>query len=334
MISPSKGSPKGSPRSRKAGPVRGTEVPARDPQASFDRFATAERERVEAAMLRVLPDSRRSPRDIHRAMKYMVVPGGKRLRPLMVVLAHRTLGGRHPMIYEAAAAMELIHTFSLIHDDLPCMDDDDYRRGRLSCHKAFGEATAVLAGDALLVLAFQILGRVGSDAMGGRIVTAVSDAIGTQGVIGGQSLDLESEGRRVGQDVVAKIHRRKTAALFVACLILGGLMARGDESSLQPLAAYGLVFGHAFQIADDLLNVEGGFRELGRPRGGDATQKKAAYPRIVGKEETLRLLRRLTRRAVQSGEPFDRWAPIYKGLALKVARRVPSWNEGMERGIR
>jgi geranylgeranyl diphosphate synthase type II len=305
-----------------------------DPQRLFDAFASAERPAVEQALRGILPDPRRSPRNIHRAMKYMVIPGGKRLRPLMAVLAHKTFGGRHPMVYEAAASLELIHTFSLIHDDLPCMDDDDYRRGRLSCHKAFGEAMAVLAGDALLVHAFQVLGGIPPPAMAGRLVSTVSHAIGTQGVLGGQSLDLESEGRRVSQRILARIHRRKTASLFMACLVAGGLMAKAPPSRLKSLASYGLVFGHAFQVADDLLNVEGGFEELGRPRGRDAVRRKAAYPRIVGKEETRDLLGRLIRRTMERGEAFGRrWAPVYRGLALKVARRVPSWRAEMEGGM-
>jgi geranylgeranyl pyrophosphate synthase len=320
-------------RTGKAGGARGSKPRRVDPQGLFDAFIEAQRPQVEAALLRVLPDSRRSPRDIHRAMKYMVVPGGKRLRPLMVVLAHRTFGGEHPLIYEAAATVELIHTFSLIHDDLPCMDDDDYRRGRYSCHKAFGEATAVLAGDALLVLAFQILGRIGNDGTGSRLVTAVSDAIGTRGVIGGQCLDLESEGKRVSEKTLANIHARKTSALFVSCLVLGGLMAEATESALRSLASYGLAFGHAFQVADDLLNVEGEWRDLGRPRGGDIVQQKATYPRIVGKKKTRELLQRLIHRAVRCGGDFGDWAAHYQGLAFKVARRVPSWTQDMEQGI-
>jgi geranylgeranyl diphosphate synthase type II len=252
----------------------------------------------------------------------------------MVVLAHRTFGGEHPLIYEAAATVELIHTFSLIHDDLPCMDDDDYRRGRYSCHKAFGEATAVLAGDALLILAFQVLGRLGGDGLGSRLVTAVSDAIGTRGVIGGQSLDLESEGKRVSEETLAKIHTRKTAALFVSCLVMGGLMAEATDSRLRSLASFGLAFGQAFQLADDLLNVEGGFRELGRPRGRDIVRRKATYPRIVGKTKTRRLMQKLIRSAAGYGGDFGNWAAHYRGLALKVARRVPSWTRDMERGIR
>jgi len=308
-----------------------------DPQSAFEAFATRQGPRIEEALRGILPGPRTSPRGVHRAMRYMVFPGGKRLRPLMVVLAHRTFGGRFPRIHEAAATVELIHTFSLIHDDLPCMDDDDFRRGRATCHKAFGEATAVLAGDALLVLAFETLGRIGRNGRGGRWVEAVAGAIGTAGVIGGQSLDLDSEGKRVGRDVLADIHRRKTAALFSGSLALGTLCAGAPDAAVGRAASFGESFGKAFQVADDLLNLEGSFREIGRPRGTDLVRRKATYPSVLGVEASYGHLRRFLREAVARAAALGGPAAvfeIYRGLCLKVARRVPGWTPMMERGLR
>jgi len=255
----------------------------------------------------------------------------------MVLLAHKTFGGRLSRIAEVAATVELIHTFSLIHDDLPCMDDDDYRRGRFTCHKAFDEATAVLAGDALLVLAFQTLGRVGRNGRGGRWVETVAEAIGTRGVIGGQSLDLDSEGKKVSRQTLATIHRRKTAALFAASLKLGALCAGASPSELKRADTFGESFGHAFQVADDLLNLEGPFREIGRPRGTDLVHQKATYPRILGVEESYEQLQRFLQQAVSQAVSLAGRSPvleIYKGLCLKVARRVPGWTAERERGMR
>ncbi|MBD3336783.1 MAG: hypothetical protein GF355_14820 [Candidatus Eisenbacteria bacterium] len=300
--------------------------------AAYDAFSRREGPPIERALQRILPSKATAPREIHRAMHYMIFPGGKRLRPLMVVLAHRTCGGSSRRVYDAAAAMEMIHTFSLIHDDLPCMDDDDYRRGRLSCHKKFGEATAVLAGDALLVRAIEVLGRVEMGRNRSGIVAEVAAAIGTHGVIGGQSLDLASEGRAIRRRTLETIHRRKTAALFDACLGVGAMLAGAPAADVRRLKRFGDLFGLAFQVADDLLNVEGDFRRLGRPAGSDAAHEKATYPRIVGREKTHAVFRRLMDRVVDRGGKLGRRGPVFQGLAYKVARRVPGWGGAIKRG--
>ncbi|MBU1700074.1 MAG: polyprenyl synthetase family protein [Candidatus Eisenbacteria bacterium] len=312
---------------------KGVADPAGRAIKAFDRVLLREKPKIETALRSILPRQTTAPQDIHRAMHYMIFPGGKRLRPLMVLMAHRTFGGRHPKIYQAAGTVELIHAFSLVHDDLPCMDDDDFRRGRPSCHRAFGEAKAVLAGDALLVQAFQTLGSIGAASLGGPIVEAVAAAIGTTGVIGGQTLDLESEGKEISPRVLATIHARKTAALFVGCLQLGALLAKATPAQIHTVSAFGESFGLAFQVADDLLNLEGDFATLGRPRGTDLKHQKATYPRILGQEKTYEHLRRMMRMAVNQTSDLGSWGEVYRGLVLKAARRVPGWTVRMERGI-
>jgi geranylgeranyl diphosphate synthase type II len=301
--------------------------------AAFETFARRERPRVERALKAALPRIASHPREIHQAMHYMVFPGGKRLRPLMVVLAHESLGGRHPGVRRAAAAMELIHTFSLIHDDLPCMDDDDYRRGRPSCHRAFGEATAVLAGDALLVVAFQVLAEVARGAEAAAILAPIARAIGTRGVIGGQSLDLASEGKRVPERTLRTIHQRKTGELFRACTELGARLAGASPRAVARAGRFGMAFGLAFQVADDLLNLEGDFRKLGRPAGTDLAHRKATYPRLLGREATYRIFRRLVARALRAAREWPGRREAWEGLVLKAARRVPGWGPEMEKGL-
>ncbi len=251
--------------------------------------------RVDRALDRLLPRATQEPRTLHRAVRYSVFAGGKRLRPALCLLACESVGGRVGDAVPSAAALEMIHTFSLIHDDLPGMDDDDWRRGRRSNHVVFGEGTAILAGDALLNLAFQTLAR----APLGRIRDprvlweTVGDATGTNGMIGGQALDLLYEGKRVSLARVLAMHRRKTGALLRASLRLGALIGGASPARLRAFHAYGERIGLAFQITDDLLNVRASRRQTGKSVGSDRRKGKATAASRGGVAASERLAARL-----------------------------------------
>jgi geranylgeranyl diphosphate synthase, type II len=248
--------------------------------------------KVERAMDALLPSVAERPHSVHRAMRYSVFPGGKRIRPALAVLAYQLSGGRGQAGVRLGAALEFIHTFSLIHDDLPCMDDDDYRRGRLSCHRKFGEAVAVLAGDALQVLAFEVLaGLPAPDGRRLRVITEITRAVGSAGVVGGQVVDIESEGRRISAASLRWMHQRKTGALLRCTLVAGGLLAGARDPWLRKLGRFGDAFGLLFQITDDLLGEVGSYRSLGRRRGRDRVLGKATYPSILGLNRSRESLR-------------------------------------------
>ena len=244
------------------------------------------RARVEEALDAVLPSEHAPPPTVHRAMRYSVLAGGKRLRPLLVIAGAEAVGGTAALVMPSACAFELIHTYSLIHDDLPAMDDDDYRRGRLTNHKVFGEAMAILAGDALLTLAFRLIAdnavlvpdpRVLRD-----VLTTVTDAAGTPGMVGGQVVDIESEGRTISAEMLDYIHTHKTAALIRAALVVGALLAGGSDRAVAAISNAGERLGLAFQIVDDILDVEGSLAELGKTAGSDERKKKVTYPAYHG----------------------------------------------------
>lgn len=244
---------------------------------------------VEEALARLLPAEDRFPATIHRAMRYSALGGGKRLRGALALAAAAAAGGDEERALPVAAALEMIHAYSLVHDDLPCMDDDDMRRGKPTCHRVFGEAIAVLAGDALLTRAFEVLADLPrlsgvEPARALRIVAEVAAAAGTDGLIGGQVVDLESEGREVGEDTLHAIHSRKTGALFRVSLAAGALAGGGRDDALEALLAYGRAFGLAFQITDDLLDVVGEEAALGKAVGRDVDRRKATYVSLFGVE--------------------------------------------------
>ncbi len=259
---------------------------------------------VDAALDRVLPPETAAPSRVHEAMRYSVLAPGKRLRPILVIAGAEAVGGRADAVLDTACALELIHAYSLIHDDLPAMDDDDYRRGRLTNHKVFGEAMAILAGDALLTLAFRLVAqnaaRVAPGAVG-TVVAEVADAAGTDGMVGGQVVDIESEGKVISADMLDYIHLHKTAALIRVALRVGAVLAGGREEVVDAISRAGEALGLAFQIVDDILDVEGNLAELGKTAGSDERKQKATYPSLHGLpaskarardliEETKRLL--------------------------------------------
>ena len=237
---------------------------------------------------RVLPPAGETPARLHAAMRYAALGPGKRLRPLLALTACEAVGGRWTRALPAAAAIECVHAFSLVHDDLPAMDDDDYRRGRLTTHKKFGEAMGLLAGDALLALAFEELTRLSARGVPAprvaRAVRILGEAAGSRVLVGGQVLDLEGEGRRLNGRGVREMHLRKTGGLVSASLVLGGLAGGATAAQLRGLAGLGLELGLAFQIHDDLLNRASSLARLGKRAGTDDARSKSTYPRAVGPE--------------------------------------------------
>jgi len=231
---------------------------------------------------RLMPSETTPPELIHKAMRYSVFAGGKRLRPTLAILAFKWAGGKGNSIFPPACALELIHTYSLIHDDLPCMDDDDLRRGKPTSHKVFGEAIAILAGDALHALAFELAATGGKIA----IVSSIARAIGTQGLVGGQVYDMLSERSAPDQEIVEKIHMGKTAALITVSLLVGAMMADAPQDDLEAITKYGQKMGLAFQIIDDILDITADEKTLGKPIGSDIQRKKATYPAVYGIEKS------------------------------------------------
>ena len=235
-----------------------------------------------------LPSETMPPKKLHAAMRYSVMAGGKRLRPALALAAYRYCNDDNnnllDSIHCAMAALEMVHTYSLIHDDLPCMDDDDLRRGRPTCHKQFDEAIAVLAGDALHVVAFELMAKTGSI----RAVNELAEAIGTSGMLGGQIADVEAEGKTLSKEEIIDIHKRKTGALIRGSVRIGAILAGAHEKMINRLTEYGEKIGLAFQIIDDILDIEGDQAKLGKQVGSDSKNQKATYPGAVGLENAHR----------------------------------------------
>ena len=235
---------------------------------------------------RLVPSESTPPENIHRAMRYSLLAGGKRLRPALVLASGEALGADTDDLMPAACAIEMIHTYSLIHDDLPAMDDDDLRRGRPTCHKTFGEAVAILAGDALLTQAFRVLAAdapLRDAERQVRVIREIATAAGTvDALIGGQVADIEGEGKAVDAAMLEYIHRSKTGAMITASVVVGGIIAGATEDQLDKLRAYGERIGLAFQIADDILDVTSTSEQLGKTPGKDLAASKATYPAVHG----------------------------------------------------
>jgi len=244
-------------------------------------YLNVKRAEVDALLEKYLPPESEFPQKLHQAMRYSVLAGGKRIRPTLCMTAYNACGGTDgDIINPAACSLELVHTYSLIHDDLPCMDDDDLRRGMPTLHKQFDESTAVLAGDALHDLAFKLLASSGS----AEVVSELAMAIGTYGMLGGQMADIEAEGKQVDLDGIKFIHMLKTAALIRSAVRIGAMLAGVDQTTLVNLSDYGEKIGLAFQIVDDMLDVEGDQQKLGKIVGSDCKNQKATYPGTVGME--------------------------------------------------
>lgn len=250
---------------------------------------------------------------IVKAIRYSLLNGGKRIRPILCIASFEAVGGKGDGILPFACALEMIHTYSLIHDDLPAIDNDDYRRGKLTCHKVFGEAIGILAGDALLTEAFKLMTEPSSHEARVilEIVNEVAQAAGIFGMIGGQVLDVESEGKSIDPLTLLAIHQNKTGALIRASVRTGVKLAGGSPEVLQAFTTYGEKVGLAFQIVDDILNVEGDKERLGKNTGSDQSRKKATYPSLLGMEVSRRTVQELTESAIES---LNRFGPEVEPL--------------------
>jgi len=279
---------------------------------------------VEAALDRALPVT--YPEKIYEAMRYSLLAGGKRLRPILCLATCELTGGTAEMATPTACAVEMIHTMSLIHDDLPAMDNDDYRRGRLTNHKVYGEDIAILAGDGLLAYAFEYIAASTENVPAQRVLQVISRlgrAVGAAGLVGGQVVDLESEGKAdVSIDTLNFIHNHKTAALLEACVVCGAILAGAPEADLQRLTRYAQNIGLAFQIVDDILDITATQEELGKTAGKDLQAQKATYPSIWGLEESQRQAQQLIQAAIAELDSFGEKALPLQAIAKFITSRT------------
>ena len=297
-------------------------------------YLTSKAAFVEKALDRLVPAANERPATIHRAMRHSLFAGGKRIRPLLCMAAAETVLGRDVAagggrlaagLAATACSLELVHTYSLIHDDLPALDNDDLRRGRPTCHRVFGEAMAILAGDALLTRAFQTLAEVEgfSPRAPARLAAELSKAAGTiDGMIGGQVADLEAEGRDIDKEELHYIHRSKTGALIEASIRMGAVYADADEKDIDPLSRYGREIGFAFQIVDDVLDVTQTSDILGKTAGKDDEQQKATFPALYGLEASRRRAETHFTKACGHLERFGGRARRLREIAEKIVRRT------------
>jgi len=294
------------------------------PLFDLKTYLQSKQQQVNDWLVRLLPPAASSR--IADAMGYSVMAGGKRLRPVLCLASTEAVDGRSEDALIAAVALELIHTYSLIHDDLPAMDDDALRRGKPTCHVAFDEATAILAGDALLTLAFQLLalqkGTAGVPADRQlQVIHVVAAAAGYEGMIGGQMADIASEGHRIALSKLEQLHLMKTGALINAAIKTGAILGGGTLEQIQHLDSYAQNLGLAFQITDDILNVEGDPALLGKAVGTDEQKKKSTYPALLGLEESRKLAANRVKEALQALEYFDKKADPLRAVAQYIIDR-------------
>jgi len=287
--------------------------------ASWKKLAA----RVDAALDRFLPAADTAPTALHRAMRYSVFAGGKRLRPVLCLLAARVVTAATHAAMPAACALEMVHTYSLIHDDLPAMDDDDLRRGKATSHRKFGEALAILAGDALLTLAFETVARrTREKTVAARLCEELALAAGTSGMVAGQVFDVLSEGKAPDRGLVEEIHKRKTAALIRASVRMGAIAAGAPPGELRALTRYAGALGLLFQITDDLLDETGSDVAMGKRLHKDAGRGKQTYPRAFGIETSRRIARKHTRRAEAALDVFDKRAALLRAVPRFILTRT------------
>ena len=290
------------------------------------QYMTRNRKRVDEALeMLLLGDSHATedvPPRLLQALRYSVLDGGKRLRPILVLASAEAVGGDSQVAMPAACAIELIHTFSLIHDDLPCMDDDDLRRGKPTSHKVFGEAIALLAGDALFALAFEMLMTLRTDHARIRACTLeIAQASGLHGMVGGQVADMELSRKQATLDDVRAVHRRKTGALIQASTTIGGIIGGGGDQQIEALRQYGEAIGMAFQIQDDILDVIGDTHKTGKSGGSDERNEKATYPRLVGPERAKEMATEAVERGIAALASFDSSADHLRRIAKFIIER-------------
>lgn len=294
------------------------------PTKTFDleQFLAASTKSINAALDKFLPPEKTRPSTIHKAMRYSLFAGGKRMRPALCLAAAEACGGRISDALPLACAVECIHTYSLIHDDLPAMDNDDFRRGKPTNHKVFGEGIAVLAGDALLTQAFEVAAKCKGRPRYShqKIILELARASGSLQLIAGQVADLEGEGKKISEAELKFIHERKTSALLCGSVRLGGMSANCPPAQLAALTDFGYHVGLAFQVIDDILDVTQTSEQLGKTAGKDAAAQKATYPAIVGLEKSRKIAARLTDRAFVALKIFKDAAAL-KALAEHLLKR-------------
>ena len=281
---------------------------------------------VNQALETYLPPEAEYPPEIHQALRYSVLNGGKRFRPVLAIATTELLNGNVENVLPGACAIELIHNYSLIHDDLPCMDNDDYRRGRLTCHKQFGEAAAILAGNALLAIAFEILSEFGlsgkiKDEQSLQVMAEIAQASGIEGMVAGQVSDMESEKKEIGPDRLAYIHSHKTGALIRASVRIGAIVSGANDEQMRLLTGYGEKIGLMFQVTDDILDIEGTQEKRGKKIGGDVELGKATYPRIHGMKRAKELVQELIEGCAADLAGFGEKGNTLRALADYVGNR-------------
>jgi len=285
------------------------------------------RAEVEAELRRIFDAHAGAPPRLLEAMKYSTFAGGKRLRSMLVIASAEAVGGDSAQTLTTAAAIELIHTYTLIHDDLPAMDNDELRRGIPTNHKKFGEATAILAGDALLTLAFESMAGSGPNGHNPppetmmRVIDIVAKAVGATGTVGGQEVDLEYEGKEGDIEKLEYIHTRKTGAMIRVSVESGGIIGGGSDDDIAALVSYGVKIGHAFQIIDDILDVTGETEQLGKDAGSDEGNLKMTYPALIGLDESKKLADKLIREAVDSLAPLKGDTATLAAIAEYIGER-------------
>jgi len=289
----------------------------------FSRYWSVRQKKVETALNRFLPSASTRPKTIHQAMRYSIFAGGKRLRPIICLAAAEVLRGKIDDALPLACALECIHTYSLIHDDLPCMDNDDFRRGKPTSHKVYGEGIAVLAGDALLTIAFEIAAQCKSwpRYSHAEIVRELATAAGSQALVAGQVADLEGEGKKITPADLRYIHENKTAALIASSIRLGAMSANATPNQLKNLTEFGQSLGLAFQVIDDILDVTQTTEKLGKSAGKDLKAQKATYPALLGLEKAREEADRLTRKARAALKPFGKDAAPLEAIADFLLKR-------------
>jgi geranylgeranyl diphosphate synthase type II len=297
-----------------------------NPNVPIGAYLETRKKIIDEALERYMPGEDNYPPVIFKALRYSLFAGGKRIRPILCLASAEALGGNIESILPVACALELIHTYSLIHDDLPAMDDDDYRRGRLTSHKVFGENMAILAGDALLTKAFRLMSDRGlmEKIEPEKLISVIHDiagAAGYFGMVGGQVVDVQSEGEAVDTEVLNFIHTRKTGAMITAAVKAGAILSNAGEVELNALTSYGRHVGLAFQIADDILNVEGDQKLMGKGTGSDTKRGKVTYPTLVGMDASRKKAGELIEGALSAIKNFDHRAQQLRMIAAYIIER-------------
>ncbi len=295
-------------------------------QNDLEAYIGERRSAVDETLQKIFPPASGHAYEIVKAMEYSIFAGGKRLRPILCIAAAETVGGHFSDVMPVACALELIHTYSLIHDDLPAMDDDNLRRGKPTNHNVFGEALALLAGDGLLTEAFHLIASSGERPQADarlllRVISTVAEAAGYAGMVGGQVVDMHWQSKQADLDAVQFIHRHKTAALIRASVASGAILAGATERQIRAISLYGEKTGLAFQISDDILDLESDSSTLGKQVGADIKLGKATYPAVIGIEQSKRTQSKLIEDAVAALEAFDQRADPLRAIARYVIER-------------